>query len=69
MRKKKTSNREVGLGFESKILKNDKQKFEDKITSLFKEATAEVRRQAKYVDWGELKIYEMIQPQIVKDTV
>ena len=32
-------------------------------------ATADVRRQAQYVEWSELNIFEAMCPQIVKDTV
>lgn len=36
---------------------------------MFKVATADVRKQAQYVEWNELKIFETMCPQILKDTV
>jgi hypothetical protein len=36
---------------------------------LFKAATADVRRQAQYVEWNELRILETMCPQILRDTV
>lgn len=69
MKKKTGANREIGLGFTSKVFKDEKKNFEDKITRLFKVATEEVRRQAQYVDWSELNIFELMRPQILRDTV
>ena len=59
----------MALGLVSKNLKDEKHYFQEKITKLLKVATADVRRQALYVDWNELIIFETMCPQIVKDTV